>query len=262
MARTSFALVTLATAGGMALLLGVFGIYGVIAYAVSQRRREIGIRLALGAQPRAIQALFVRRGVVLTGIGAAIGVCGAVVFSRVMESLVFGISPLDPMTSPRCPSCSRQLPCWAVICRRAERLPLTRSRLCGRNRSADACPRKPTVSPRHPNVSSYDATTRVLRPPLRSGGIHDTGGGVPGHRGASMVDDGAWRVEGTVGTAQGRDYPIAAALYRTEIDEQDLVLTMIDDPPEEMAAVCQIGPGELALEHRVLQMVPEPRIVL
>jgi ABC-type antimicrobial peptide transport system permease subunit len=88
----------LAIAGAMALLLGMFGLYGVVAYAVSQRRREIGIRLALGAQPRAIQALFVRRGLVLTGIGAGIGVCGAVVSTRVMESLLFGVSPLDPMT--------------------------------------------------------------------------------------------------------------------------------------------------------------------
>ena len=65
MARTSFTLVMLAIAGAMALLLGVSGIYGVIAYAVSQRRREIGIRLALGAQPREVRRLFVRRGLVL-----------------------------------------------------------------------------------------------------------------------------------------------------------------------------------------------------
>jgi predicted permease len=98
LARTSFTLVMLAIAAGMALLLGIVGLYGVVAYAVSQRRREIGIRLALGAQPRAIQAMFMRRGLVLTSLGAAIGVCGAVASSRVMESLVFGISPLDPVT--------------------------------------------------------------------------------------------------------------------------------------------------------------------
>ena len=57
----------------MALLLGIFGLYGVLSYAVSQRRREIGIRLALGAQPREIRRLFLRRGLVLAGVGVAIG---------------------------------------------------------------------------------------------------------------------------------------------------------------------------------------------
>jgi predicted permease len=97
MARTSFTLVMLAIAGAMALLLGVSGLYGVIAYAVSQRRREIGIRLALGAQASEIRGLFVRRGLVLVGIGVAIGLGGAVGFTRLMQSLLFGISPLDPI---------------------------------------------------------------------------------------------------------------------------------------------------------------------
>jgi ABC-type antimicrobial peptide transport system permease subunit len=82
----------------MALLLGVSGLYGVIAYAVSQRRREIGIRLALGAQAREIRGLFVRRGLILGGTGLAIGLGGALGFTRLMESLLFGISPLDPVT--------------------------------------------------------------------------------------------------------------------------------------------------------------------
>ena len=98
MARTSFTLVMLAIAGAMALLLGIVGIYAVISYAVSQRRREIGIRLALGAQPREIRGLFVRRGLILVGTGLAIGLGGALGFTRLMESLLFGISPLDPVT--------------------------------------------------------------------------------------------------------------------------------------------------------------------
>ena len=98
MARTSFTLVMLAIAGAMALLLGLSGLYGVIAYAVSQRRREIGIRLALGAQAREIRGLFVRRGLVLAGVGVAIGLGGAAGFTRLMQSLLFGISPLDPIT--------------------------------------------------------------------------------------------------------------------------------------------------------------------
>ena len=82
MARTSFTLVMLAIAGAMALLLGVSGIYGVIAYAVSQRRREIGIRLALGAQAADIRRLFLRRGLVLAAIGVAIGLGGAAGVTR------------------------------------------------------------------------------------------------------------------------------------------------------------------------------------
>jgi predicted permease len=98
LAQTSFTLVMLAIAGAMALLLGMCGIYGVIAYAVSQRRREIGIRLALGAQTGQIRALFVRRGMILAGMGVAIGMGGAIGFTRLMRSLLFGINPLDPIT--------------------------------------------------------------------------------------------------------------------------------------------------------------------
>ena len=73
LARTSFTLVMLAIAGAMALVLGIIGIYGVISYAVSQRTREIGIRLALGAQKGELQWMFVRSALLLTGIGVAIG---------------------------------------------------------------------------------------------------------------------------------------------------------------------------------------------
>ena len=98
LARTSFALVMLGIAGAMALLLGIVGIYGVISYTVSQRRREIGIRLALGAQPAELKRMFVRNGLVLAGIGVAIGLGAAAGLMRLMKSLLFGISPLDPLT--------------------------------------------------------------------------------------------------------------------------------------------------------------------
>jgi putative ABC transport system permease protein len=98
MARTSFTLVLLAIAGSMALLLGIVGIYGVIAYAVTQRRREIGIRMALGAQPAGIKRMFVLHGLVLAGIGAVIGLAAAIGLTRLMKSLLFGISALDPVT--------------------------------------------------------------------------------------------------------------------------------------------------------------------
>jgi predicted permease len=96
--RTSFTLVMLAIAAFMALLLGVVGIYGVIAYTVSQRRREIGIRAALGAQPRDLQRMFVRHGLALAGVGVAIGLAAAAGLTRLMSTLLYGVTPLDPLT--------------------------------------------------------------------------------------------------------------------------------------------------------------------
>jgi hypothetical protein len=98
MARTSFTLVMLAIAGGMALVLGVVGIYGVIAYVVSQRTREIGIRMALGAQPAGVSRMFVRQGLLLAGVGAALGLGAAAGLTRLMSSLLFGVTALDPLT--------------------------------------------------------------------------------------------------------------------------------------------------------------------
>jgi predicted permease len=98
MARTSFTLVLLCVAGGMALLLGIVGIYGVIAYTVSQRTREIGIRMALGAQRSELTGLFVRQGLLLTAIGAACGLVVAFVTMRLMSSSLFNVSPVDPLT--------------------------------------------------------------------------------------------------------------------------------------------------------------------
>jgi predicted permease len=98
MARTSFTLVMLCVAGAMALLLGIVGIYGVISYTVSQRTREIGIRMALGAQRRELTGLFVRQGLVLTGIGAACGLVVAFATMRLMSSILFNVSPVDPVT--------------------------------------------------------------------------------------------------------------------------------------------------------------------
>jgi predicted permease len=98
MARTSFTLIMLAVAGGMALLLGVVGIYGVISCSVSQRVREIGIRMALGAQQQSVTGMFIRHGLILTGIGAAFGLVAAVIVMRLMSSLLFHVNPVDPIT--------------------------------------------------------------------------------------------------------------------------------------------------------------------
>jgi predicted permease len=98
MARSSFTLVMLSIAGGMALLLGIVGIYGVISYSVSQRTREIGIRIALGADRTALRAMVVRQGLVMAMVGVAFGLAAAAALTRVMASLLFEISPVDPLT--------------------------------------------------------------------------------------------------------------------------------------------------------------------
>ncbi|WP_058189088.1 ABC transporter permease [Terracidiphilus gabretensis] len=98
MARTSFTLVMLAIAGSMALALSIIGIYGVISYSVSQRTREIGIRLALGAQKDELRWMFVRSAMVLTVVGVVIGVGAAAGLVSLMKTLLFGVSPLDPVS--------------------------------------------------------------------------------------------------------------------------------------------------------------------
>ncbi|MCU1323018.1 MAG: hypothetical protein JWM43_2667 [Acidobacteriaceae bacterium] len=98
MARTSFTLVMLCVSGGIALLLGTVGIYGVIAYSVSLRTREIGIRMALGAQRGAVVGAYVRQGMLLTILGIAIGLVIAFATMRFMSALLYGISARDPMT--------------------------------------------------------------------------------------------------------------------------------------------------------------------
>jgi predicted permease len=98
LARTSFALVMLSIAGGMALILGVAGIYGVISFAVAQRRREIGIRVALGARPAQVTQMFLRQGLWLAAAGTLIGLAGAVLVMRLMTSMLFGVSAIDPLT--------------------------------------------------------------------------------------------------------------------------------------------------------------------
>jgi predicted permease len=98
LARTSFALVLLGIAGAMALTLAIIGVYGVLAYAVGQRRREVSIRLALGAEPRMLKWLFVRKGLILNCAGGIIGLALAGGLSRWIASLLFGVTPLDPPT--------------------------------------------------------------------------------------------------------------------------------------------------------------------
>jgi predicted permease len=98
MARTSFTLILLGIAGAMSLILAIVGVYGVLAYAVGQRRREVSIRLALGAEPRMLKWLFVRKGLIFNFIGGMIGLALAAGLSRWISSLLFGITPFDPLT--------------------------------------------------------------------------------------------------------------------------------------------------------------------
>jgi len=97
-ARTSFAAAMLGAASAIALLLGLVGIYGVISYVVSQRTREIGVRMALGASRSVVRGMVVRQGLALSGGGVALGLLAAVPLSRLMRTLLYGVRPVDPTT--------------------------------------------------------------------------------------------------------------------------------------------------------------------
>lgn len=98
MARTSYTMILLGIASGVALLLGAVGIYGVISYIVSQRTRELGIRLALGAQRGEVSRMVIRQGLGLALIGVSLGVVLALFATRLMSALLFGVSGTDPLT--------------------------------------------------------------------------------------------------------------------------------------------------------------------
>jgi predicted permease len=97
-AQTSFTMAMLGAASGIALLLGLVGIYGVVSYVVSQRTREIGVRMALGATSSSVQGMVVRQGFRLAGVGVGLGLLAAGLLSSVMSSLLFGVSAHDPLT--------------------------------------------------------------------------------------------------------------------------------------------------------------------
>jgi predicted permease len=98
LARTSFTLVMLAIAGAMALLIGLVGIYGVVSYAISQRQREIGTRIAVGAQRSDVMKLILTEGMSLILIGLGVGVAGSLASTRFLSTLLFGVTPTDPLT--------------------------------------------------------------------------------------------------------------------------------------------------------------------
>lgn len=98
MKRPRFYAVLLGTFAGIAGALAAVGIYGMLAFAVTQRTREIGVRVALGAQPGEVVRLVMRRGVLLTGLGIALGIAGALTLTRLLSSMLFGLTALDPST--------------------------------------------------------------------------------------------------------------------------------------------------------------------
>jgi predicted permease len=98
MARASFTLTMLAIAASVALILGTVGIYGVISYSVSQRTREIGIRMALGAQKGEVNRMFLRQGILLATLGIALGLCAAAGLTRLLSALLYGVEALDLIT--------------------------------------------------------------------------------------------------------------------------------------------------------------------
>jgi ABC-type antimicrobial peptide transport system permease subunit len=98
MARTSFTLIMLGLAAGVALFLGSVGIYGVISYVVSQRTREIGVRMAMGAETADVSRMVLKQALLLAGGGVGIGLVGAVGLTRLMSALLYGVSPMDPLT--------------------------------------------------------------------------------------------------------------------------------------------------------------------
>jgi putative ABC transport system permease protein len=84
--------------GLLSLLLASIGLYGMMAYSLTRRTREIGVRMALGANPAAVFAMTIRQGLALTLAGIAIGVAAALGVTRLMRSLIFGVTPYDPLT--------------------------------------------------------------------------------------------------------------------------------------------------------------------
>ena len=125
LARRRFALSLMAAFGALALFLASIGIYGVMAYAVSQRAQEFSIRVALGAMPRDILLLALKPGAILTSTGVVVGLIVALGATRLMESLLFGVSPGDPVTFVGVPvalTFVALLACW-IPARRAVRIP-------------------------------------------------------------------------------------------------------------------------------------------
>jgi putative ABC transport system permease protein len=122
--QMTFTMVLLVIAAAVALLLGIIGIYGVVSYIVAQRTGEIGVRLAMGAEPRAVEGMILRQGGMVTLVGVAVGLTAAMAGSRLIQSLLYGVGPRDPVifvVTTLALLGIAQLACW-LPARRAARL--------------------------------------------------------------------------------------------------------------------------------------------
>ena len=131
-----FTMLVLGLLAAVALLLAAIGIHGVLSYAVEQRRREIGIRMALGAQPGSVLRLIVGQGVGLAAAGAVLGLGGAWLLTRAMNSLLFDVTPTDPLRSLPSQPCSPPSPCSRVTSLPAAPCASTPSEPCARSRGS------------------------------------------------------------------------------------------------------------------------------
>jgi ABC-type antimicrobial peptide transport system permease subunit len=123
-ARMAFTMTLLLVAAAVGLMLGIIGIYGVMSYVVSQRTGEIGVRLALGAEPRGVATSIVRQGAAIAALGVGVGLWMAMMGGRAIASLLYGISPRDPavlLGATALLICASVLACW-LPARRAARL--------------------------------------------------------------------------------------------------------------------------------------------
>jgi ABC-type antimicrobial peptide transport system permease subunit len=96
-ARLTFTMTILGVAAAVTLVLGVIGLYGVIAYVVTLRTRELGVRIALGAQPRSVEAMVTRQGLMLSGVGIVVGLALVLIAARFVRSFLYEIAPADPI---------------------------------------------------------------------------------------------------------------------------------------------------------------------
>ena len=103
MASLSFTMLMVSIAAVLALVLGAVGLYGVLSYRVTQRAQEIGVRMALGAEGRAVRRMFVRQGGRVALLGVVVGVLAALGLTRYIQTLLFGVRRLDAERSPACP---------------------------------------------------------------------------------------------------------------------------------------------------------------
>jgi putative ABC transport system permease protein len=127
-AEPKFSALLLSLFAGLALVLSCIGLYGVMSYAVAQRTRELGVRMALGAQTRDVLKMVLRQGMWLTLLGAALGVAGAVALTRMIKSWLFGVSPTDPLTFAAAVlllTIVALLSCWVPARRAAKVDPIT-----------------------------------------------------------------------------------------------------------------------------------------